>query len=79
MVRVEMIELCVDVLRLPRRREHRQDDQKEEAAEAKSRDGPGFETHGRSPLCDDRHNVIAFPPPLATRRAEPVSSADSGY
>ena len=47
-VRVELIELSVDVLRLARRREHRHAISSSEAAEAEGGDQPGLEWHTRN-------------------------------
>lgn len=44
MVGIELIELGIDVLCLARRREHRQRDQHDQAAESQRRDQPGFQT-----------------------------------
>ena len=44
-MRVELIELRVDVLRLARRRQHRHRDQHHQTAEPERRDQPGLESH----------------------------------
>ncbi len=49
LVRVELVELRVDLLRAIRRREHRDDDQQQQAPEPERRDRPGSEAHGCLP------------------------------
>ena len=44
-VGVELVELRVDVLRLARRRQHRDDDQHDQAAEPERRDEPRLQPH----------------------------------